>query len=68
MKFVVYRETFELVGYGFSPESLKTMPIALRRYYFKLLQEKLSAQNAPLKDKTPINPKTITYDPVKSGM
>ena len=62
---VAYREIFELVGHGFSSESLEKMPISLRRFYFKLYRDKLQAESgqqaSPSQDS-----KRITFDPVKS--
>jgi hypothetical protein len=39
------REIFELIGHGFSFESLKKMPIEERRFYFHLLVEKNQPTN-----------------------
>lgn len=65
MQHVVYKEIFELVGYGFSAEYLEKIPITLRRFFFVKYQERLQAQagNTP----KPKNPKQVTFDPVKRG-
>ena len=66
MMHVVYKEIFDLVGYGFSSESLEDMPISLRRFYFQKHQEKRQAEAG--QSPVPQNDgKRVTYDPVKRG-
>ncbi len=62
---VAYKEIFELVGHGFNDEYLEKMPISLRRFYFKLHQDKLQAESGQKIDPNQ-DGKRITFDPVKS--
>lgn len=60
---VAYKETFNLVGYGFDYEALRKMPIALRRYYFLQWVEQKQAE----KESQPTPSKVVNYDPVKKA-
>lgn len=58
---VAYREMFHLVGYGFDYQSLRKMPIALRRYYYRMWVDQKTEENK----RTPQTPQTVNYDPAK---